>query len=265
LLSNSIGGSHLSTVTKYVQDNIIRRVQIPVSGFRRLPSRGGIVPYSAEHRVAKREQIVDSARHLFNRHGFDRVSVKQIMAGAGLTHGGFYSYFETKSDLYTEVLRCFFTDPNWKSRWKGLEVDLCSKEAGPQIVRAYLSPQHLRDVENSCPMVALPTEVRRSDPRVRSAFETVFQAMVSALEKKTHTKRQRNGTPNHRRAQAIAALCIGGMVVARAMNEGPATDELREACMTVALELGNWTNGSSKKSRGKSSRTRQKASWRLRD
>ena len=32
------------------------------------------------------------------------------MSGAGSTRGGFYSYFESKSDLYAEVLGCFFTD-----------------------------------------------------------------------------------------------------------------------------------------------------------
>jgi AcrR family transcriptional regulator len=31
------------------------------------------------------------------------------MQGAGLTHGGFYSYFESKSDLYAEAMSCFFT------------------------------------------------------------------------------------------------------------------------------------------------------------
>ena len=60
--------------------------------------------YPPGHRAARREKIVDSARRLFNRHGFDGVSVKQIMSGAGLTHGAFYSYFKDKSDLYTEVL-----------------------------------------------------------------------------------------------------------------------------------------------------------------
>jgi len=203
------------------------------------------VPYSPDHKIARREQIVDSARHLFNRHGFERVSVKQIMAGAGLTHGGFYSYFECKSDLYAEVLRCFFTDPNWKHRWKGLKVDLCAAEAGPQIVRAYLSHQHMNDVENSCPMVALPTDVRRSDERVRAAFETVFHAMVSALQKNARGAKH----PDRGRAQAIAALCIGGMVVARAMNEGPATQDLRKACMAVALELGNWNTEAGARSR----------------
>ena len=54
----------------------------------------------------------------------ESVSLNQIMAGAGLTHGGFYSYFKSKSDLYAEVLGCFFTDPQWKSCWEGVHVDL---------------------------------------------------------------------------------------------------------------------------------------------
>jgi len=73
------------------------------------------MPYPAGHRNAVRKKIVQSARRLFNRHGFDGVSLQQIMAGAGLTHGGFYSYFASKSDLYVEVLGCFFTDPEWKN------------------------------------------------------------------------------------------------------------------------------------------------------
>jgi AcrR family transcriptional regulator len=50
------------------------------------------------------------------------------MADAGLTRGGFYSYFDSKSDLYAEALACFFTDPNWKSHWEGVQVDLYRTE-----------------------------------------------------------------------------------------------------------------------------------------
>jgi AcrR family transcriptional regulator len=81
-------------------------------------------------------QIVDSARRLFNRDGFESVSVDSIMAHSGLTRGGFYSYFDSKSDLYSEVMRCFFTDPDWEHRWEGVEF-AAAAEAGPQIVRAY--------------------------------------------------------------------------------------------------------------------------------
>ena len=201
------------------------------------------MPYPVGHRAEVKRKIVASARRLFNRHGFDNVSLHQIMAGAGLTHGGFYSYFESKSDLYTEVLGCFFTDPNWKSCWDGVEVDLASADVGPQVVRAYLSRQHFEDVENSCPMVALPSDVTRSSDSAKRAFETVFQAMVSVMERGSIE----NGQPRRAVAQATAALCVGGMVVARAMVNRAVADELREACMAVALELGGWGKATKKK------------------
>ena len=166
------------------------------------------MPYTADHRLRTKKNIIDSARRLFNRHGFENVSIGQIMAGAGLTHGGFYSYFGSKSDLYAEVLNCFFTDPEWKNCWEGVHVDLSSTDVGAQVVRAYLSRQHYEDVENSCPMVALPTDVARSDVArsgvaARSAFETVFRAMVSVLERSLDKVRRRRET-----AQAIAARAL---------------------------------------------------------
>ena len=207
--------------------------------------------YPAGHRTAVKRKIVDSARRLFNRHGFENVSLNQIMAGAGLTHGGFYSYFESKSDLYAEVLGCFFTDPEWKNCWEGVHVDLSSTDVGAQVVRAYLSRQHFEDVENSCPMVALPTDVARSGESAKSAFETVFKAMVSVLE--------RSLSPNSLRrqatAQSIAALSIGGMIVARTMVDRALADELRAACMAIALDLGGWDENSKPK-RDSSRRTK---------
>jgi TetR/AcrR family transcriptional regulator, transcriptional repressor for nem operon len=194
------------------------------------------MPYRRGHRADQKKAIIDSARKLFNRSGFDNVSLHEIMAGAGLTHGGFYSYFKSKSDLYAEVLGCFFTDPNWKSCWEGVKVDLSSTDVGSQVVRAYLSRQHFEDVENSCPMVALPTDVARSGKTARNAFETVFRAMVSVLERSLIE----NGRPRRTTAQGLAALCIGGMIVARTVVDRELADELRASCMTVAHELAGW-------------------------
>jgi TetR/AcrR family transcriptional repressor of nem operon len=194
------------------------------------------MPYPAGHRDAVRKRVVASARKLFNRHGFDNVSLQQIMSGASLTHGGFYGYFESKGELYAEVLSCFLTDPDWKQCWEGVHVDRSASDAGAQIVKAYLSRQHFEDVENSCPMVALPTDVARSGKTARRAFETVFKAMVSILERSVSQKgRQRRAT-----AQAIAALSVGGMVVARALADRAVADELRDACLAMALQLGGW-------------------------
>jgi TetR/AcrR family transcriptional regulator, transcriptional repressor for nem operon len=195
------------------------------------------MPYPAGHREEVKRKIIASARRLFNRRGFEGVSITEIMRGADLTHGGFYSYFQSKSDLYAEVMNCFFTDPNWKNCWEGVRVDLSATDVGAQVVNAYLSRQHFEDVENSCPMVALPTDVARSGEEIKGAFETVFRAMVSVLERSLGGKR----TGGHARAQAIAALSIGGMIVARTLVDRAHADELRRSCLQVAMRLGGWT------------------------
>src|SRR6202166_2957065 len=194
------------------------------------------MPYPAGHRPAVKRKIIDSARKLFNRHGFENVSLHQIMSGAGLTHGGFYSYFKSKSDLYAEVLACFFTEPSCKDCSGDVHVDLSSTDVGAQVVRAYLSRQHFEDVENSCPMVALPTDVARSGPSAKAAFETVFRAMVSVLERSM----VESGNARRVRAQGIAAMCIGGMIVARTVLARAVADELRTSCMAVAHDLAGW-------------------------
>lgn len=227
------------------------------------------MPYPSAHRPEVKRKIIDSARKLFNRYGFDNVSLNQIMAGVGLSHGGFYSYFGSKSDLYAEVLGCFFTDPKWKSCWEGVHVDLSSTDVGPQVVNAYLSRQHYEDIENSCPMVAIPSDVARSGESAKRAFETVFKAMVSVLERSLVDKNR----PRRIRARAIAALCVGGMVVARSMVTRELADELRSSCMAMALKLGGWerarrrldatvghatrTNGRMNVSSGRSAASRQ--------
>jgi len=85
-------------------------------------------------------------------------------------------------------------------------------------------------------MVALPTDVARSGKSAKSAFETAFRSMVSVLERSL----TENGCPRRATAQGIASLCIGGMVVARVPVDRTLADELRDACMSVALDLDGW-------------------------
>ena len=117
-------------------------------------------------------------------------------------------------------------------------------DAAAQVVRAYLSIQHFEDVENSCPMVALPADVTRSGGEAKLAFENVFAAMVGVLERNVADDNQQRRA----KAQAVAAMCVGAMVVARAMANRMVADELRHACMAVALDLGGWMDTSALKS-----------------
>jgi TetR/AcrR family transcriptional repressor of nem operon len=50
----------------------------------------------------------------------------------------------------------------------------------------------------------------------------------------------RTGCPDRETAMAIAALCVGGMVIARASDDQAIADAVREAALSVALALGGW-------------------------
>ena len=139
------------------------------------------MPYPERHAKETRAKIVESARKLFNRHGFDGVTIGRIMEDTGLTHGGFYRHFGSKSDLYAEALDCFFTNPGWDCRWDGMAEFDEAAEMGPQVVRAYLSDAHFNDVPHSCPMVALPSDVARSSANAKRAYREAFEGMVAIL------------------------------------------------------------------------------------
>ena len=202
------------------------------------------MPSPVEHRQLTKKKIVQSARRLFNRHGFDAVSIDDMMADAGLTRGSFYAYFQSKGDLYAEAVTSILSEKQLLSS-DTLSIDPRAVDNAAQFIRDYLSIDHFDDIDGTCPLIAFPTEFLRKEPRVRQAFETVVKVMIGVFEQAL----QRNGQAARDRARAIAALCVGGMVLARSIEERALADELRDAAMGVALSLGQWPRQTSERSR----------------
>ncbi|WP_083404913.1 MULTISPECIES: TetR/AcrR family transcriptional regulator [unclassified Curtobacterium] len=55
--------------------------------------------------IAKREEILTVALELVASQGFRRTSIKDIADAVGLTQAGLLHYFDSKDDLWVEVLR----------------------------------------------------------------------------------------------------------------------------------------------------------------
>jgi TetR/AcrR family transcriptional repressor of nem operon len=194
------------------------------------------MPYSAEHKTETRERILKSARHLFNRKGFAEVSIDEIMAAAGLTRGGFYNHFNTKDELYGEAIRQFICDG--PEAWQRAHIAPSSE--GPHlarmIVNAYLSKEHFDDREGSCPMIGLPSDAARAGEAVKAAYRQVLEMMAGAFEANLPA-----GQPSARQqALALVALCVGGMVLSRAIDDPTLAEDLRDAARTQALTLSGW-------------------------
>lgn len=194
------------------------------------------MPYSAEHKSETRERILKSARHLFNRKGFAEVTIDEIMSNAGLTRGGFYNHFDTKDGLYAEAIRQFTCDG--PEAWQRAYVDPSAQ--GPKLARmivdAYLSREHFDDRGGSCPMIGLPSDAARAGEGVKVAYREVLEMMAGAFEANLPA-----GEPSARqRALALVAVCVGGMVLSRAIDDPALADDLRKAAREHALSAAGW-------------------------
>jgi AcrR family transcriptional regulator len=189
------------------------------------------MPPSRKHHNRIRDLVLQSAGRLFNRHGFNAVSIDDVMAEAGLTRGSFYCYFSSKSDLYAQSVARVVHKDRENPKPNGSERTRADK-----IVNDYLSDAEQDSTADTSPMIGLPNDVSRTDRAVRQAFEAALKLKVQSFEQAG------NGNAETRRANAlaIAALCVGGMVLSRSIDDRKLGDELRGAAKATALSLGKW-------------------------
>ena len=56
-------------------------------------------------REQTRQRLLDAALQIFARNGFERATIDEIVREAGFSKGAFYVHFESKEDLFWEILR----------------------------------------------------------------------------------------------------------------------------------------------------------------
>lgn len=192
------------------------------------------MPYSAEHKAQSRTKITESARILFNRHGFQDVTIDMVMENAGLTRGAFYNHFSSKEALYEAAVSSFLMGRG--AQWRkdaGVNPESPAAEMARQMIAGYLSPEHLGDLDGQCPMIALPSDVARSNPQVQTAYQQLLDAMVGLFENGVDS----NPDNSRQKALSLAALCVGGMVLAKSLPDSALAEEVRHASQQTALEL----------------------------
>ena len=198
------------------------------------------MPYSEEHKQETRQKILENARRLFNKKGFAEVSIDEVMESAGLTHGGFYRHFHDKAELYAETVRWFLCAEAPKP-WQRKQAAPAGahRPRGKRVVEAYFSRAHFDDRENCCPLVALPSDVARSGDGVKKAYREVLEKLVDIFEADL------NEPDKDERALALVALCVGGIVAARCVDDPTLADNLRRAAYRHALCIAGWSESRS--------------------
>ena len=190
--------------------------------------------YTKQHREATRERILESAALHFRNEGYEAARIDDIMAGAGLTRGGFYLHFPSKQELFAAyVARELDFGRQLRRAMDGRpEAPL---EGAAQALDFYLTPGHRKRVARGCTIVSNAADVARSSAGTRRAFTQAFAAMRDEFRQVAE-----HGGADDPEGAALAAIAtsVGGVVLARALADEGLVEDLLAACRaTVAREL----------------------------
>lgn len=166
---------------------------------------------SREQMAENRRKILEAASRLFRERGFESVTVAQVMAAAGLTHGGFYGHFESKDDLIAQALAHALA-PGPATR-----LDLAA------YAKAYLARSHRDDVAGGCPLAALGSETARHGGAARTEMTA---AVKRRIERLTPSAPGADDAGKRRAAIGSWASMVGAVVLARMSDDPALADEL---------------------------------------
>src|SRR5580698_439707 len=122
-----------------------------------------------------RSKIVRAAAREFNEKG---IQGAEIMAAAGLTHGGFYKHFKSKNQLVAEAVA------------KGMDrIKTSAKMPRPtqsleEAAGEYLSKRHRDDLASACPLGTLGSELCYADNHTPEAWSLLrASSFIGSLQR----------------------------------------------------------------------------------
>jgi AcrR family transcriptional regulator len=175
---------------------------------------------------ATHERIVSVAARAIRRSGYAGTGVADIMKDAGLTHGAFYAHFASREAMLAEAASRACAES--AAAVSEVVASVPTDQALKTMLHAYLSQDHLQQIETGCPLAALGSETVRQAPEVRRAVTQHIKAMVDLVARQSPDWGQ---PAAHERALLSIAAMVGTQVLARAVDDPALSDSLREAAL----------------------------------
>ncbi|GGC88811.1 TetR/AcrR family transcriptional regulator [Undibacterium terreum] len=182
---------------------------------------------SREQYEANQQRILEAAGRLFREHGYDAVTLAEVMQAASLTHGGFYGHFKSKDDLIAQALAYRNSKPK--------------AEIGPaEFAESYLSARHRADLAGGCNIAGLATETTRQPLPARAAMTETIRSRIEGL-----ARNSAGANPAEKRRVAIASwsAMVGAMIMARVCDDPALSDEIMHETRAQIAALAELQGG----------------------
>lgn len=171
-----------------------------------------------------RRRIIKAAGREFCRNGIHATGLSDLMAAAGLTHGGFYKHFQSKDQLVAEAFLV-----GLEGVVDNTKADAAAPQPGKKALEAivddYLSTAHRDDLAGGCPLAALGSELVHANPEIRAAASEGFVTLADVIAKQFPRSK-----PEVARAKAmfILSAMIGAVTMARMVTDPVLSSALLE-------------------------------------
>ena len=162
-----------------------------------------------------RRRIVKAAADEIRRNGIQATGLAEVMAAAGLTHGGFYRHFDSKDQLVSEACAAAINSVIERT-WTALSKQAKRRNGLETIAETYLTADHRDDETGGCPFAALGSELVRSDETTREAATEGLLKLADVIAGQFTGMR-----PDAARRRALVALStmIGALTLARMVTD----------------------------------------------
>jgi len=177
--------------------------------------------YRAGHKAGTRRRIVEATAWALRARGLAGVGVADLMREAGLTHGGFYSHFDSKDTLVAEAVGLAGEE---SARNLHRIIDRAGRRsAWADIVAAYLSPAHRDRPDRGCALAALGPELARESAGARRAIAAQLETLLDLLAEHVPARR---GTSRRREAMVRLAGLVGALILSRIAGDRALSDAI---------------------------------------
>ncbi len=156
------------------------------------------------------------------------VGIGELMARAGLTHGGFYAHFPTKDALVAQACIHGMTEAG-EHLLPPLVGDASDHDALRGFIRAYLSRSHRDAPATGCMLPTLAADVARSPDEVRGAFTDGLKSYLDRLAPLLPDGSADSASDPEEEALVLLSGMAGAMLLARAVNDPQLSDHILAA------------------------------------
>jgi TetR/AcrR family transcriptional repressor of nem operon len=190
--------------------------------------------YGPEHKKETRARVLQQAGRAIRAEGPHRIGVAEVMARAGLTHGGFYAHFASKDDLVAAAIAQMFEEA--RATFERVTTGKPAREALRAYIDLYLSPRHRDAKETGCPLAALSGDLPRLSAPARRQFTAGFGTLAAAFSNLISA----SGMPDSETlARSVLAEMVGALILARGTAGSKQSNAILETSRrSVASRLG---------------------------